>query len=269
MRKKLFTVLASILLISLCGCSQNTTDDKYSQNEVNNQTNESDDAKKESLSSKDENTEKESSTDEIKAINDGEELEESVLKDVEDTINALNEKWDGIQAEIDTYEKYKNDTKKIEEFYNSVYVEIEALNIRLYQYALDYAKAIMAEDNSIDDKYDEFDGLYDCIYEDAGDEIYDEIYDGILDEMYDVYYDGLLDEAYDTVPYSEWSDLRSDEYDWWSDTRSDVYDIWSDTRSDIYDFWSDIRSKLWDDDIDKANDIMDEFAEDVEKIKKD
>ena len=76
-----------------------------------------------------------------------------------------------------------------------------------------------------------------------------------------------MEDAYETVEYSEWSDLRSDEYDMWSDTRSEVYDNWSDFRSDLYDFWSDIRSELWDGDVDKAVKKIDDFKEDVDKLK--
>lgn len=86
--------------------------------------------------------------------------------------------------------------------------------------------------------------------------------------MYDTFYNGILDDAYDDAPYDEWSDARSDEYDWWSDTRSDVYDEWSDFRSDVYDFWSDMRSELWDDDIEKAENKLKDFKEDIEKQKK-
>ncbi len=60
-----------------------------------------------------------------------------------------------------------------------------------------------------------------------------------MDEMYDMFYSGVLEDGYRSIGYSEWSELRLDEYDRWSDTRSDCYDEWSDFRSDIYDFYSD------------------------------
>ncbi len=68
--------------------------------------------------------------------------------------------------------------------------------------------------------------------------------------------------------YSEWSDARSDEYEWWSDTRSNVYEDWSDMRSDIYEFQSDLRGELWSDDIDKAQEKIEDFREDIEKLNK-
>ena len=125
------------------------------------------------------------------------------------------------------------------------------------EYSINYAEAIMASDKSNDDKYKDFEKLYDCIYDDAGNDIYDEIYDGILDDIYDDFYDGILDDAYDNgAPYDEWSDARSD-----------VYDEWSDFRSDVYDFWSDMRSELWDDDIERAEEKIADFRKDIEKIK--
>ena len=195
-----------------------------------------------------------------------EELEDIVEKDVEETISVLNVEWEELSTEIDTYDKYIANVERIEKYYEQVNTNTEQLCVRLYVYTLNYAELIMESDESIDEKYDMFEDLYDCIYDSAGDELYDEIYDGILDEMYDIFYDGVLDEAYETVPYSDWSDVRSDEYGWWSDARSDVYDKWSDVRSDVYGFWSDIRAELWDDDIEKAAEELDEFRADVEKM---
>ena len=139
--------------------------------------------------------------------------------------------------------------------------------IRLCDYALNYAQIILSSDMDTDDMYDELDIIYDSIYDGAGDDIYDEIYDGILDDMYDAFYDGVLDEAYDTVEYKDWADARSNEYDLWSDARSDVYDTNSDMRSEVYGFASDVRSEVYSDDIVKAYKEINDFAEDIAKMK--
>ena len=52
----------------------------------------------------------------------------------------------------------------------------------------------------------------------------------------------------------------------WSDTRSEVYEQWSDYRSDVYEFWSDARSELWSDELDGAQEELDDFRGDVEKM---
>lgn len=190
----------------------------------------------------------------------------NVQKDIEDTISALILKKETLEGKIDTYKKYKENISEIETFYTEIYDETKHLCIRLREYSLACAEAILASDISNDDKYDDLEIIYDDIYDDAGDDVYDEIYDGILDDMYDTFYDGVLDDAYDEAPYDEWSDFRSDEYDWWSDTRSDVYDEWSDFRSDVYDFWSDMRSKLWRDDMEKVEKVISDFQEDILKL---
>ena len=77
-----------------------------------------------------------------------------------------------------------------------------------------------------------------------------------MDEIYDVFYDGILDEAYDTAEYEEWSDARSDEYEFWSDA-----------RSDIYEFWSDMRGEMWDADFEKAEEVIQEFQDDIIELK--
>ena len=61
--------------------------------------------------------------------------------------------------------------------------------------------------------------------------------------------------------------LNSDEYDRWSDSSSEVYDVWSDCGSDIYDFWSDVKGEIWDDDLEKAQKKIENFKEDIDKLK--
>ena len=193
-----------------------------------------------------------------------EELDELVLKDVTDAITTLNTEFEKLSTDINTYDKYKTDIGKVKDFYDRVQNYTKLLCISLRKYSSAHAELILSSDKSFDDKYDEFDALYDSVYEDERDEIYDEIYDGVLDDMYDRFYDGILDDAYDNIPYEKWSDARADEYDLWSDTRSEVYDIWSDAGSDIYDFWSDMRGEMWDKDIEKAKKKLQDFKDDIE-----
>ncbi len=195
------------------------------------------------------------------------ELEELVMADVEGTIGALSEEYQLLLSNVDTYEKYLANITAVEECYKKIYVETRSLCVRLREYSIDYAKLIITSDKSFDEKYDEFETIYDCIYEDAGDEMYDEIYAGILDDAYDDLYNGILDDAYDNAEYKEWAEARANEYEWWSDTRSDVYKEWSDCRSDVYGFWSDMRGEMWDDDIEKAYKKINNFIDDIEKIK--
>jgi len=192
---------------------------------------------------------------------------EQASAEAENTISALSAEYDALTSEITTFASYQKNAEKVEAFYIKMVDTTKLLCIAMREYSLRYAEAIMASNMSNDDKYEELDELYDCIYDDAGDDIYDEIYDGILDDIYDAFYDGILDDAYDTVSYKEWWGARSNEYDNWSDTRSDIYDEWSDMRSDVYDFWSDMRSELWKDDVERANKRIENFRADIEKMK--
>ena len=262
MKKLLSLMLILVTLFSLVACGNNTSSKGELASNPSATTKEL--ASNPSATTKELIIENSQATFEIDSL---ESLEEMINSDVENTISALSKNFEDLKTKIDTYEKYKSNTAEIEVFYNETYASHEALTIRLREYALAYAETILKSEIDNDDKYDEMDELYDVIYDGAGDDLYDEIYDGILDDIYDVYYDGILDDAYDTVQYSEWSDLRSDEYDWWSDTRSDIYDDWSDFRSDVYDFWSDIRSDLWDDDLENANERVEKFKKDVNKLK--
>lgn len=261
MKKKICALLFGLCMFSISACGNKVASVDTSNVQDSSQI-------EGTLESRDTEESKDNTGDEARKQIGFEELNDVVSTDVENTISAIKSEYEKLVTEIDTYEKYLENTDKVEAFYKQVYEDTKYLCIRMREYSINYAEEIMASDKSNDDKYKDFEELYDCIYDDAGDDIYDGIYDGILDDIYDDFYDGILDDAYDNgAPYDEWSNARSDEYDWWSDTRSDVYDEWSDFRSDVYDFWSDMRSELWDDDIERAEEKIVDFREDVEKIK--
>lgn len=194
------------------------------------------------------------------------ELYEKVMEDVEVSLTKLNDEWSELYSVIDSYEKYKNNADMIDEFYGKVLEETHQICTRMYLYSLEYARFIMDSDKSFGEKYDDFEELYEAIYEDAGDDIYDAIYDGILDEMYDAFYDGILSDSYEEVPYGEWYEASTDAYELWYDTKSDVYDEWYDMKSDIYDFWYDMRSEMWDKDQERAEKKYNDFLEDVKRM---
>ncbi len=262
MKKKICALLLlGSCLFSISACGNKVASDDTSNAQDSSQI-------EETLESKDTEESRDNTGDMAEKQIRFEELNEVVSTDVENTVSAIKSEYEKLVTEIDTYEKYLENTDKVEAFYKQVYEDTKYLCIRMREYSINYAEEIVASDKSNDDKYKDFEELYDCIYDDAGDDIYDGIYDGILDDIYDDFYDGILDDAYDNgAPYDEWSDARSNEYDWWSDARSDVYDEWSDFRSDVYDFWSDMRSELWDDDIERAKEKIVDFQEDIEKVK--
>ena len=258
MKKIYVLILAMVMVVSLTACGEKTVTEENTPSEV-----------EESVEEEiivEEDTESVSEQNELQ-VEELDEFEEYVAADVEEVIDTLWEELDEMSAKIDSYEAYKDNVDMIETFYVETLEHIRLLCIQLREYSLSYAKEIMALDKLTDEKYDDMEMIYDCIYGDAGDDIYDEIYDGVMEEMYDIFYDGILDDAYDTVDYSEWADARSNEYEWWSDTRSDVYEEWSDFRSDVYEFWSDMRSELWSDDVERAEKAMADFEEDIEKLK--
>lgn len=255
MKKKFCILLLGLCLVSSTACGNKVTSDNSDNTPISSQ--------KEEIAESNNNTGDRETTQIV-----AEELDEVVAADIENTVASIKEEYEKLVMEIDTYDKYLENTDKMEAFYKLVCEENRLLCIRMREYSIAYAKAIIASDKSNDEKYDDLDKLYDCIYDDAGEDIFDEIYDDILDNIFDDFYDGLLDDAYDNgAPYAEWSDARSDEYHRWSDARSDVYSDWSDFRSDVYGFWSDMRSALWKDDIEKAEKEIEDFQADIEKLK--
>ena len=78
-------------------------------------------------------------------------LEEMVNKDVDNTVEALTKSYEKLKTEINTYNKYKANTKKVKAFYDEVLLSQQKLTTKLREYALAYAKMILA---SGDDMYD-------------------------------------------------------------------------------------------------------------------
>ncbi len=200
-------------------------------------------------------------------INTSEELKEKVKNDIDDTITKLNNDFESLKKEINTYEKYSKNKDKIQEFYINISNTQNQLNIRLREYSLSYTQSIVNSNLSSDEKYEKLEDLYDIIYEDAADDIYEKIDNGVLKNMFDTYYDGILEDAYDKVSYEKWYHITSKEYDMWSDTSSDIYDNWSDLKSDIDKLYTDISDEIWEEDMERANEKLQNFKEDIDTLK--
>lgn len=196
------------------------------------------------------------------------EIEEMASKDVEDTKEKLESERDALSEKITDYNSYTKNVDKVKAYYDDALKQTELLSIRLREYAYKYAELIMNEDASYKIKYKDLSGIYECIYEDAGEAMYD-IYDKTVKDMYDIYYDGIIKDAYDTEDYDIWSDVSSDAYDDWSNCLSDIYDVWSDMQSDIYEFQSDLRSEVYDHDDERAQKKMDKFKKSILRMKED
>lgn len=257
MKKFLSIFLASLMMVVLTACG-NTTSNTPNTSSSSNESN-----KEQFTTNKKPNT-KDVNIINVKSID---ELDEKLETEIDNTVAALTAESEKLNKDINTFDKYKKNSNKIEDFYEKIVKTNRDLCIRLCEYSLSYAEKIISSDMDSDDKYDELDEIYENVYNDAGDEIYEQIYDGILDDLYKNYYDGILDDAYDTIPYRDWVDARSQEYDWWTDARSDVYDDWTDIRSDIYSFWSDVKGKIYNNEVDKAKEKIERFRKRIIKLK--
>lgn len=271
MKKKIAIILAVLTLTSLTACGQ--SNDNNSSSKTEGSYSSSDNSKSEVKSQKEidsdveETTKNETDSSSAKDFSTLDGIETAVTEDVENTISELEKEFDSLKSEIDTYDKYLQNTSEIEDFYNKIVKTNEDVCIRLYEYALEYANIVVNSNSDSYDKYDDLKGIYDCIYDDAGKDIYNGIYDGVLKDMYEAFYEGVLDDSPDDDGYSKWSDTCSQEYDWYSDACSDTYDFYSDTSSDIYDFYSDVGSAIYKDDMSKAQKRIDKFEAKIEKLK--
>ncbi len=253
MSKKILSICLSVLLIlsvavMFCGCGKNDTTNPVQGNTVTESTTEA-------------------TTIPFSPVADSvEALESLIMTDVKTTISELEAEYDSMISGITNYEEYLKNVSAIEDFYGKVSNTSYQLSIKLREYSVSYAELVINSGKSFNDICDDLDGIYDCIYDDAGDELYDGIYDGILDDMYDDFYSGVIDDAMDDYPYKQWSKVSSDAYDIWSDTSSDCYDHWSDMCSDVYDFWSDISDDYYDEGPEKAKETIADFKADIQRI---
>lgn len=279
MKKILSLFLATVIVFSLVACSNEQSQDKLKSAEntiaekgvAKEADNDEEIVAKEDIDEnigKDDGAELEPAIDPDSSVASVsyKEIESKIEEEVETTITALESEMEALSTKVDSYDSYVDNVELITSFYEEIIQTSGRLCIKMCECSIVYAEAILASGKSADDMYDDFEVIYDLIYDSVGDDIYDSIYDGVLDEMYDAFYGGALDDHPDDVKYSDWSDFRSKEYEMWSDARSEVFEQWSDFRSDVYGFWSDIRSEIWSDDKKGALDEIEDFREDVEKM---
>ena len=172
--KRFFAIfIIAIMLLTLSACNQTQSNEQSSEtssqtpnisNNVVSDSSKSDtEDSSENIPNEEPSTEDTTSATDIPSANSIEELEAAIEKDVDDTITALDSEWEELQLNITTYEEYSENVEAVEEFYDKVYTTTEQLCIRIQEYTVQYAELIMSSDMSNDDKYDEFDEIYDCI----------------------------------------------------------------------------------------------------------
>lgn len=257
-KSSLFIIIVVIAIVVLCGICLIFS---------NKETETSHTTSTEQSNSTETTLDKTTTAIDINKITSLDEIKTFAMNDVQNEINALTTEKEALILEINSYNLYKDNLKKVEDFYAKTLLTTENIGIKMREYSIVYAEFILNSDKSNDDKYDDLEEIYDVVYEDIGDMIYDEIYENTLDSLYDAFYDGILDDAYDTIEYKEWSDASSYAYDLWSDTGSDIYKAWSNATSDVYDFWSDVGSEIYGNDIEGANKEIQEFKDDINKLK--
>ena len=203
----------------------------------------------------------------LEGITTVEELEPRIEEHLEGLITSLCSDWESFSEEIDTYEKYCENSQTVSDFYQMLVDETEQMCILLCDYSTVYARMVMESDLSNNEKYKAIDGINDCIYEDACDEIHDEIYKGILEEMSDHFYNGIIDDAQDSENYSAWYDVYSNEYSQWYDASSEIYSLYYDTLSEVYSFYYDLKGELYSGDKERAEKVYAKFLQKINKMK--
>ena len=130
-------------------------------------------------------------------------LRDAVDSQTEDLKNRLTVQSQTLTSEIDSYDAYKENVDKVEEFYDTVVTETNKTLILLRKDSSAYAAALLASDRDQDDIYNDLDDIVDDVYDGGCDDISDDIYDGLMDDMRDAFYDGVLDDSDVTDDYAQ------------------------------------------------------------------
>lgn len=83
-----------------------------------------------------------------------EELNTLVPQEIDVAVAAWNEKYEALQAEIDTYDKYIANQEKMTDYYASVSRDMEDICIRMREYCVKYAQLILASEKPKDEKFE-------------------------------------------------------------------------------------------------------------------
>ena len=177
---------------------------------------------------------------------------EEIKQDFAETLAEFSSSYDDTVTAIgDTYEDYVANEQLLNDWYQHILDDSEALLSRMIDGVKDYCRAIgpQAEAGTLDAD-EAIDRVYDEVYNGVLDDYYDEVYTGLIDNAYERYYNGIIDDGYDTVDWDEWYDVSDRSHSAWYDASSGVYDLWYDASSEVYDIWWDVSSAFWSEDYD-------------------
>ena len=98
-------------------------------------------------------------------------LESSIESDTKLALTELSVGWKTLAFSVTDYYSYVEKSTEIEDFYTTVCDTTNTLCLKMREFSIDYAEAVLASGNSSDDMYTDLEGIYDAIYDDMGDEI--------------------------------------------------------------------------------------------------
>ena len=105
MKKIASLLLAFCMCFSLCFALASCSDDTPTNNNSNGTTN---------------NSNNNGNNLDVPKADSFEELEDTIAKDIEQTINQLNTKWQSLKSDIATYDEYVDNADKVEDFYEEM-----------------------------------------------------------------------------------------------------------------------------------------------------
>lgn len=234
MKKIQLICMGVILAVSLCACSGNSK--PVEQNKSASEA--SVEEKVETDSGKTEEDSGKNTSDDWKKYSSLEEYAETISADVQASADKINEEWEAVNKDTDSYEEYRDNKDRVTGFYAFCEEESATLYAGLSDKAVNYFKAIV-ESGAVDD-YDKWDGAMEKFYDTWDNSVsgYYDTWDGIYGNSYDHMDNTVTMDA--TSDYEEYSNLWAEMYKAYSDSWGVMYKQYSDSWAEIYAMYSDV-----------------------------
>ncbi len=202
-----------------------------------------------------------------------ENLDRTVSADVDAVVKRLEDGFDELTGQIGTYEEYIEKLDLIEDYYQLVGDETNALYLRSLDNAMGYVRTLIDDGRYAEDGGD-IEEIYEVISTDAAEEIFNEIYDNLLNDLSESFLNGILQDMQDEIDEAEDDEFTQEEKDELQALRDQaferqsalsdhVYGLYYLLQDDSYTFYDMMSGKWCDDDPDEAEAFLDWFTQNV------
>ena len=186
-----------------------------------------------------------------------EKLVDLVEKDVDNVIETFDSECEKLTKKIKNYKQYKNNVKKVKEFYTTVVEEAEAIAIRFQKYSINYAELIVNSDVSSSSMYRQLTNAENYLDNNLT-KVCDKLEVSV--DKANNHFDKILDDAYyDDLAGAE--DYLDDEDYMWDTTCENIWDVEDAGGDFIFDLYDAVEDYVDDGNIATAKNIISKYRD--------